>query len=154
MRPKCHALLLDETINGGDTVRLNIFQAFMLAAMKMHWAVRVLTGGGRGPHGDPRLVLRVIQGAINYMVGLVRSRVRLARVRLGLDCRCDVSRCHVRWLGLVAFARVLRRKQAAYGPVLSALEEELRRPAYARLPHQLAEAVRRDRSSVFEEIVF
>jgi hypothetical protein len=26
MRPKCHALLLDDTINGGDTVRLNIFQ--------------------------------------------------------------------------------------------------------------------------------
>jgi hypothetical protein len=36
-------------------------------------------------------------------------RVRLARVRLGLDCRCGVSRCHVRWLGLVAFSRVLRR---------------------------------------------
>jgi len=26
MRPKCHALLLDDTINGGVTVRLNIFQ--------------------------------------------------------------------------------------------------------------------------------
>lgn len=36
--------------------------------------------------------------------------MRLARVRLGLDCRCNVSRCHVRWLGLVAFSRVLRRQ--------------------------------------------
>jgi hypothetical protein len=26
MRPKCHALLLDDTINSGDIVRLNIFQ--------------------------------------------------------------------------------------------------------------------------------
>jgi hypothetical protein len=77
--------------------------------MKMHWAVRTLLAPGHVPSRDPRLVLRAVQGAVGYMVSLVRSRVRIARVRLGLDCRCGVSRCQVRWLGLVAFSRVLRR---------------------------------------------
>ena len=49
-------------------------QAFLLAAMKMHWAVRTLLGPGRGPQHDPRLVLRAVQGAVSYMVSLVRSR--------------------------------------------------------------------------------
>jgi hypothetical protein len=58
---------------------------------------------------DPRLILRAVQGCINYSVGLVRARVLLARQRLGLDVRCSVSRCHIRWLGLMAAQRVLRR---------------------------------------------
>ena len=268
MRPKCHALLLDETINGAEAVRLNIFQAFLLAAMKMHCAARALLApprrgrGGAGAGGaagcgaaaaaggaeaggaadaegggaaaadaHQRLVLRAIQGAISYMVSLARSRVRLARARLGLDCRCGASRCQVRWLGLVAFERVLRRcarrwwwgaggaggagphgggfvlclwstsvlaaptahtstaatllaltpsspnlthnsppstppsptnkrigcahrKQARYPLVLAALASELRKPAYARLPRQLAAVVDPARSAVFDQIAF
>jgi hypothetical protein len=42
--------------------------------MKMHWAARTLLGAGRGAERDPRLVLRAVQGAIGYMVSLVRSR--------------------------------------------------------------------------------
>ena len=34
-----HALLLDSGLNSGATVRLNIFQAFLLAAAKLHWCV-------------------------------------------------------------------------------------------------------------------
>jgi len=49
-------------------------QAFLLAAMKMHWAVRTLLAPGQGPQRDPRLVLKAVQGAISYMVSLVRSR--------------------------------------------------------------------------------
>ncbi|KAI8464997.1 MAG: hypothetical protein J3K34DRAFT_438487 [Monoraphidium minutum] len=88
------------------------------------------------------------------MVSLVRSRIRLARARLGLDCRCGVSRCHVRWLGLVAFRRVLRRKQAAYGGVLAALDAELARPTYRQVARQLAAVVDPARSSVFDQIIF
>jgi hypothetical protein len=90
--------------------------------MKMHWAVRCLLPtrhkAARTKHQqqqqqqqgeDPRLILRAIQGCINYSVGLVRARVLLARQRLGLDARCSVSRCHIRWLGLMAAQRVLSR---------------------------------------------
>lgn len=36
-------------------------------------------------------------------------------------CRCNVSLLEVRWLGMVAFYRVLRRKQTQYKAVLAAL---------------------------------
>jgi hypothetical protein len=100
---------------------LLLLQAFLLSFMKMHWAIRCLLPRRHKPAArvrnkqqqqqgeDPRLILRAIQGCINYSVGLVRARVLLARQRLGLDVRCSVSRCHIRWLGLVAAQRVLTR---------------------------------------------
>ena len=36
MRPKCHPILLDTSLHSAVTVRLNLFQAFLLAAMKFH----------------------------------------------------------------------------------------------------------------------
>lgn len=36
MRPKCHPILLDSSLHSAVTVRLNLFQAFLLAAMKFH----------------------------------------------------------------------------------------------------------------------
>jgi hypothetical protein len=83
-------------------------QSFLLAAMKMLWAVRCLLGPS-GPASNPGLILAAIQGAISYTVSMIRSRCKIARLRLGLDVRCGVSRCHVRWLGLKAFHTVLKR---------------------------------------------
>ena len=51
MRPKCHALLLDSGINSDVTVRLNLYQALVLSAMKMHCYLRSMRedrGSGRG----------------------------------------------------------------------------------------------------------
>ncbi len=39
VRPKCHPLLLDTSINSPATVRLNLFQIMLLAAMKLHCQV-------------------------------------------------------------------------------------------------------------------
>lgn len=41
VRPKCHPLLLDTSINSPATVRLNLFQIMLLAAMKLHCQVRL-----------------------------------------------------------------------------------------------------------------
>ena len=40
VRPKCHPLLLDTSINSPATVRLNLFQIMLLAAMKLHCQVQ------------------------------------------------------------------------------------------------------------------
>ena len=40
LRPKCHPLLFDSAINSPATVRLNIYQLVLLAAMKLHCQVR------------------------------------------------------------------------------------------------------------------
>lgn len=39
LRPKCHHLLLDTSINSPATVRLNLYQMLLLAAMKFHCQV-------------------------------------------------------------------------------------------------------------------
>lgn len=52
MRPKCHALLLDSGINSDVTVRLNLYQALVLSAMKMHCYLRSMREDrGRGSGG-------------------------------------------------------------------------------------------------------
>ncbi|WIA23695.1 hypothetical protein OEZ85_000387 [Tetradesmus obliquus] len=192
MRPKMHGLLLDTSINSAAKVRLNIYQAFLLSFMKMHWAARCLLprrhttaakhnhhqqrqqqqqqqGCREDPAGrthqqqqqqqqqqqeDPRLILQAIQGAINHCVGLVRARVLLARQRLGLDVRCNVSRCHIRWLGLVAAQRVLSRKQSCYPGVLAVLRRQLASPCYSQVRVQLAAVVAPERSSVFDQVLY
>lgn len=36
LRPKCHPIFFDSNINSSAVVRLNIYQAFLLCAMKFH----------------------------------------------------------------------------------------------------------------------
>ena len=59
-----------------------------------------------------------------------------------------------RWLGLTAFARVLRRKQARYRQLLAALEELAAAPGLAGVARQLAPVVDPARSSAFDAILY
>ncbi|KAG6679659.1 hypothetical protein I3842_13G004200 [Carya illinoinensis] len=43
IRPKCHPLFFDSNINSAAVVRLNMYQAFLLCAMKFHCYVRELS---------------------------------------------------------------------------------------------------------------
>lgn len=43
MRPKCHPIFFDSNINSASVVRLNLYQAFLLCAMKFHCYVRDLS---------------------------------------------------------------------------------------------------------------
>jgi hypothetical protein len=79
----------------------------------------------------------------------LRLQVALQGFKAPLLPRC---RCHVQWLGLKAFERVLARKQSAYGEVLAAVRQQLRAPQYRHLPSQLAAVVDPARSSAFDEI--
>lgn len=72
--------------------------------------------------------------------------------RLGLECRARVSACHIRWLGLRAFVKVLSRKRSRYPALLQQLEAELASPQYRHLPCQLAPVVDSRKSQLFDEI--
>ncbi|KAK9842467.1 hypothetical protein WJX81_001464 [Elliptochloris bilobata] len=150
LRPKCHAALLDPAVNSPATVRLNLYQVLLLAAMKLHCHAAAL---GR-PSSDPRALLAAIHGGLAYLVRLVRLRVLGARRRFRVDCRECVSGCHIRWLGFTAFRRALGRKQARYAAVLAALDMELRAPVFRQVAVQLAPVVDPRRSSVFDSILY
>lgn len=74
--------------------------------------------------------------------------------RLGVPCKSAITRCHIRWLALHAFVRVLERKQAGYKALLAALSAEMREQQYCLLPAQLAGVVARNRSAAFETITY
>lgn len=43
MRPKCHPIFYDSNINSPGTIRVNIYQAFLLCAMKFHCYIRSIS---------------------------------------------------------------------------------------------------------------
>ena len=85
--------MLDSGINSDVTVRLNIYQALVLSAMKMHCylsSMRAMSsgrGGGVKATDDPRSVLVALQSAISYLFTLVKARTSTASLRFGVRCR-------------------------------------------------------------------
>ncbi|KAH9575749.1 hypothetical protein CY35_01G126800 [Sphagnum magellanicum] len=118
MRAKCHPLLYDIRINSPSTIRLNAFQAFMLCAMKLHTYLQCLPRSA--PH-HPHFLFQAIVGSFRYMYGLLKQRMQAteANVHMALEVK------EVEWLGLVAFLKMLQRKQSQYRILISLLQTRL-----------------------------
>lgn len=87
----------------------------------------------------------------------VTQRKRLASAhQQGLEAACStcLPPTHVRWLGLTAFLRVLRRKQTRYAQLLAQLQELADAPALRGAARQLAPAVDPAKSAVFDLILY
>ena len=105
--------------------------------------------------------IMIVRPGLNRGLSLLRFRAHTSlpasfqnACRLGVHCRSAITRCHIRWLSLHAFLRVLQRKQASYKPLLAALSAELREKQYCLLPAQLAGVVDRRRSAAFDSIIY
>ncbi|CAM6106019.1 unnamed protein product [Calypogeia fissa] len=149
MRPKCHALFFDPRINSPATIRLNAFQAFLLCAMKFHAYVCCL------PHvtgvNEPFLY-KAIDCAIRYMYGLLRHKMR----SVGAEAEADFPYKELEWLAIIAFYRVLKRKQSRYPILLNMLRTKLQLPKYGnmRACPSLSSAIDEKRSSMFKFIKY
>mmetsp|Transcript_43236 Transcript_43236/g.112063 ORF Transcript_43236/g.112063 Transcript_43236/m.112063 type:complete len:190 (-) Transcript_43236:432-1001(-) len=169
VRPKCHPLLLDTRLNSPATVRVNIYQAFTLAAMKFHLYLAALP---RGAARDARHAVAAIASVLSAMAhGFVRIWRRLdAESRqqrqpqgsAGSQQRAApaaapprISACHIHWLGLHAFRAVLSRKRVAYrGSLLPWLNQALAARRYAPLSAQLAAVVDPQRHTFLRRVKF
>ena len=58
------------------------------------------------------------------------------------------------WLGLLAFHRILLRKQTRYSLLLAAIRAQLALPRYSHLPRQMAAVLDDARSAVFDDIIY
>ena len=63
MRPKCHPIFFCSNINSADVVRLNIYQAFLVCAMKFHCYVCDLSYICKLHKG---FYLKMIQKSVRY----------------------------------------------------------------------------------------
>ncbi|KAG6546743.1 hypothetical protein Mapa_011932 [Marchantia paleacea] len=149
MRPKCHALFFDPRINSPATIRLNAFQSFLLCAMKFHAYICSLP---RVTGDNQPFLYEVVCCTIRYMYGLLRHRMET----VGAKAVEYFPFVELEWLAIVAFHRILKRKQSRYQMLLPALQIQLENPKYRKMtscPH-LSSATDEKRSSMFKYIKY
>eukprot|EP00898_Chlorokybus_atmophyticus_P005135 jgi/Chlat1/5622/Chrsp369S09002 len=145
MRPKCLAILLDPRINSPSTIQLNIYQAFLLCAMKFHCYVVLM------PAANVDFLYAAIAQTVSYLPRLVAQTVQAAqgKERWNRTVYKDTA-----WLGLRAFQRILTRKQSRHRQLLNMLDKQLGRKEYETHARRLAHVIADNRSSVFDKITY
>ncbi|KAL9714258.1 Telomerase reverse transcriptase [Leucoagaricus gongylophorus] len=124
-KTRCHVIYTDPALNRKSVIYLNIYQNFLVAAMKMHCYLREWPPGWHEQRTS--LVCRTVQKMI---IGLMHSQAR----RLSGDDDDDDDDGFVRkvvtWLGYHAFHEILSRKPARYGVIIGWLKSQLNNPRY------------------------
>lgn len=151
MRPKCHPIFYDTLINSPATIRLNVYQAFVVCAMKFHCYVRELSFWCK-LHSYSCLCS--IEGSLRYMYKLMKRRM------YKVDCEPDynqvlqVGKNEVIWLGLMAYIRVLSKKKSRYMELLRLLRTKLAAISHVGCSSKLKYAVDDSHSSYLWKIKY
>ncbi|VVB14812.1 unnamed protein product [Arabis nemorensis] len=142
--PKCHPVLFDSNINSGEIVRLNIYQIFLLAAMKFHCYVYELS---RFWKLHPQTLSKFITRSIRYMFRHMTRRMN--KINTGSSFRpvLKVNKEEVTWLGLHAFIQVLKKKNSRYRTLLISLKSAFSKHNLSHLSPELYYATDRSNSS-------
>ncbi|XP_068668611.1 telomerase reverse transcriptase [Aristolochia californica] len=151
VRPKCHPLFYDSNINGSRTVRLNVYQAFLVCAMKFHCymcAVPNLSGL------CPKYCLQIIQKSISYMYKLIWHQMHSPRLRYNFSPILKLKKKETDWLGLSAYIRILRKKQSRHIELLRMLKAKLQMYRELENTQELQYAVDDSHSSLLWKIKF
>ena len=98
----------------------------------------------------------LLHAGIGFVSSVTRRRHVVSAHHKGLQAACStrVPPGHIRWLGLQAFLRVLRRKQARYPALLAALAELADAPALRGAARVLTPVLEPARSSVFDSVMY
>ena len=116
LKPKCHALLFDASLNSAWTIRLNVLQIFLIGAMKFHCLVVRLP---LKPANNPSFFSQVVEDTCKYGYWVVRDRC----AKFGKSSQ--VKLCEVAYLGMCAFHFILKRKQSRYRSLLPVLRKRI-----------------------------
>ncbi|XP_052170563.1 telomerase reverse transcriptase [Diospyros lotus] len=122
LRPKCHPIFYDSNINSAAAVRLNVYQAFLLSAMKFHCYVYDLSSTCRLTANSH---LGIIERSLRYLYKLMKKRMHFMDLNSNIHPIFEVERREVEWLGLKAYVRVLKRKQSRHRELLRLLRTKL-----------------------------
>ncbi|XP_021912651.1 telomerase reverse transcriptase isoform X2 [Carica papaya] len=122
MRPKCHPVFLDSNINSAAVVRLNIYQVFLLCAMKFHCYVSEISYIYKF---RARYYSRITERSIRYMNTLIKNQMKSMYLGPNLRPILQLDKEEVEWLGLHAFVEVLKKKQSRHKALLSLLRSKL-----------------------------
>jgi telomerase reverse transcriptase len=155
IRPKILPILLDQDINSKFTVRLNVYQIFLLGAMKLHCILGSLP---QPPSkGSPcNWVVSAIDVGIKYMIQSTRPKLilRSSANTSSATCNPALPHAHIEYLALHAFHRILSRKHSRYPDILRALEERMGSRKLRKCVEHLEEVVLEAHSAVFRSIIY
>lgn len=151
LRPKCHAIFYDSQINSAGVVRLNVFQAFLLSAMKFHCYLRGLSNTCSFPAD---YYFEMIKSSVRYMHKLIVKRMRSDNIGSTVLPILKLEKWEVLWLGLKAYVRALKKKQSSYKDLLSLLRTELLAHGSVRVSTALKYAIDDSHSSLFWKIKY
>ncbi|XP_068499020.1 telomerase reverse transcriptase isoform X5 [Phaseolus vulgaris] len=122
LRPKCHPIFFDSNINSAAVVRLNIFQVFLLCAMKFHCYIRDLSFIFKL---HKRYCSNIIQGSLRYMHMLIKKRMCSMSLNSDVEPILELEKEEVEWLGFHAYIQVLKRKESRHKELLAVLKSRL-----------------------------
>ena len=168
LRPKAIPLLYDSSVNSPLTARLNVYQNFLVAAVKLHcYVAATAPSGTRGPCAA-RVCAALAEG-IGYMEraterasvtrGVFGERTEGTTNREGRktrkrEKRRAVAKTHVRFLGLSAFLATFSRKKTRHAGTVRALRAALATPQMRACARRLKPVLEDPRNDVFGEIRF
>ncbi|GAB2290163.1 hypothetical protein Dimus_024445 [Dionaea muscipula] len=122
MRPKCYPLFYDPDLNSPSTIRLNVYQAFLLCAMKFHCYVCQLS---KVCKLQARFFLLIIEKSLRYTRKLMKRRMRKMDPDSGRNLFAQLVKEEIYWLGLTAYIRALTKKQSRHKVLLLLLRSKL-----------------------------
>ncbi|KAL6981693.1 RNA-directed DNA polymerase [Sarracenia purpurea var. burkii] len=150
LRPKCHPIFYDSNINSAAVVRLNIYQAFLLCAMKFHCYVCDLS---KIYKLDMKSYMGSIEKSFRYLHKLIKKRMHSVSFGSPFHPIFQVERREFEWLGLVAYTQVLKKKQSRHKELLPLLSLKLKTHEEAEIASSvLRYAVDDSRSSIIWKI--
>lgn len=180
---RCHLLILDCNINSVFIVRVNIFQLFLFTAIKFHCYVKYLPQKPeKNPSFFLRnfssnsfllyskrlnlgTIINIIHGTCDWIQKVIHSPIAKK-----MQCSCPIPSIEIRWfekttklyyshffvgrLGLVAFHRILNKKQTKYQSIIHALKEKKTRPQFQRAAKNTEDVINPIYSQIFESVEF
>ncbi|KAJ2786954.1 Telomerase reverse transcriptase [Coemansia interrupta] len=123
VRPRMIPLFMDVGFNSIGTVRLNLYQHFVVCAKKLHVFYRLIPA---------RSSQEQLFGVISDVIKTVYVMMRSACSNNGSFSAVDVT-----WLGLYAFYAVLLPKHARYVQLLKRIKAILDQPKFVRVGARL-----------------
>ncbi|KAF7292779.1 Telomerase reverse transcriptase [Mycena indigotica] len=115
---RCHIIYNDIRLNTEHVVYANIYENFLLCALKMHFYLR---GWGLDTRKHARFLWETIRQMINYCYHSItnKSATTLAARHGG---RANVDKSVLTWLGSQAFHAILSKRPTRYAEVIKRLK--------------------------------
>ncbi|XP_065897051.1 telomerase reverse transcriptase-like isoform X2 [Dysidea avara] len=143
---KCHPLLLSSKVNSEDTIIINIYQLFLLSAMKFHIYMKEMH--------IKRMTQSLVEFQFNTIIKLVQYCYKLIRNIYHEVPGCVVEYRGCQWLCFTAYVKILRRKQSTHLPLLYMITKALRRTSYLLSPSEELRFTEVVKSHNFDFVVY